>query len=88
MTIDEARRHMERRELTVVRIPAGGDLEPEYGQITNVNDCYVFVHWRGSDGSKPANPAELTHVAALDDRTERSRLDRDHPETSGRPPQR
>jgi len=73
MTIDEARRHLERRELAVARGAAGGDLEPEYGEITNVNDCYVFVRFRHRDSSIGVNPAELTHVAAPDERTERRR---------------
>ena len=63
MTVEEARGHMERRELTVVRTPADDLLDPEYGEITNVNDCYVFVRWRGSEGSRPADPAELRSLA-------------------------
>ena len=63
MTVDEARRHLERRELSVVRTPARvdpGDYEPEYGEITNVNDHYVFVRYRGSEQSAATDPAELT----------------------------
>lgn len=61
MTIDEARGHMERRELSVVRtVP---DLDPEYGEITNVNDYYVFVRYRGSEGSRATDPADLTLLA-------------------------
>jgi hypothetical protein len=73
MTIDEARGHMERRELAVVRTPAYPDLDAEYGQITNVNDSYVFVRFQSRDSSIGVDPAELTHVAALDDRTEQRR---------------
>lgn len=61
MTIDEARSHMERRELTVVR--TSPDLDPEYGEITNVNDHYVFVRFRGSQGSVATDPADLTLLA-------------------------
>ena len=58
MTLEEARRHMERRELSVVRtVP---DLDPEYGEITNVNDYYVFVRFRGSEGSRACEAADLT----------------------------
>ena len=52
MTLEEARRHMERRELSVVRYSADPEFDPEYGEITNVNDYYVFVRFRGSEDSR------------------------------------
>ena len=62
MTLEEARRHMERRELSVVRtVP---DLDPEYGEITNVNDYYVFVRFAGSEIAHACEAADLTLLAA------------------------
>jgi hypothetical protein len=61
MTIIEARRHMERRELSVVYRTGHG--EPEYGEITNVNDHYVFVRFEGSEASRATDPADLTPLA-------------------------
>ena len=57
MTIAEARAAMERRELDVIYRPAHG--KPERGQITNVNDHFVFVRYEGSDMSKATEPADL-----------------------------
>ena len=57
MTTAEARLHMERRELSVVYEPAGG--KPEYGEITNVNDHYVFVRYEGGDIPLPEGGFDL-----------------------------
>jgi hypothetical protein len=61
MTIPEARAAMGRRDLRVVYRPAHGKLE--YGQITNVNDHYVFVRYEGSETSRATDPADLELLA-------------------------
>jgi hypothetical protein len=63
MTITEARAAMERRDLSVVYKARGPEYEPEHGQITNVNDHYVFVRFEGSETSRATDPADLELLA-------------------------